>query len=70
VRRFVVIDRPNHGIINCSADPANYFQAPTAGGFTPSGEVCKELGSPDAPFLHLLNGRNERSEDNGPRACS
>ncbi|SCK24031.1 Lipase (class 2) [Variovorax sp. HW608] len=24
VRRFVAIDGPNHGIINCSPDPANY----------------------------------------------
>ncbi|MEJ8859555.1 hypothetical protein WKW79_33685 [Variovorax robiniae] len=66
VRRFVAIDGPNHGIINCSPDPANYFQAPAAGGFTPASEVCQELGSPDTPFLRLLNGRNERSEDDGP----
>ena len=59
VRRFVAIDGPNHGIINCSPDPANYFQAPAAGGFTPASEVCQELGSPDTPFLRLLNGRNE-----------
>ena len=55
VRRFVAIDGPNGGIINCSPDPANYFQAPAAGGFTPSSEVCQELGSPDTPFLKLLN---------------
>ena len=24
--------------------------------FTPSAEVCQELGSPDTPFLRLLNG--------------
>jgi pimeloyl-ACP methyl ester carboxylesterase len=55
VRRFVAIDGPNHGIINCSPNPANYFQAPAAGGFTPNSEICKELGSPDTPFLKRLN---------------
>ena len=55
VRRFVAIDGPNHGIINCSPNPLNYFQLPAAGGFTPSSEICKELGSPDTPFLRRLN---------------
>lgn len=55
VRRFVAIDGPNHGIINCSPNPLNYFQLPAAGGFTPSSEICKELGSPDTPFLQRLN---------------
>ena len=55
VRRFVAIDGPNGGIINCSRDPANYWQAPASGGFTPNSEVCQELGSPDTPFLKLLN---------------
>ena len=55
VRRFVAIDGPNHGIINCSPDPLNYYQAPASGGFTPSSEVCVELGSPDTPFLRRLN---------------
>lgn len=67
VRRFVAIDGPNHGIINCSPDPANYWQAPAAGGFTPGSEVCQELGSPDTPFLRLLNARKGRDEDDGPR---
>jgi pimeloyl-ACP methyl ester carboxylesterase len=57
VRRLVAVDGPNHGIINCSPDPANYFQAPAAGGFTPSAEVCVELGSPNTPFLQKLNAR-------------
>ncbi len=57
VRRLVAIDGPNHGIINCSASPLNYYQLPASGGFTPSSEVCQELGSPDTPFLKLLNGR-------------
>lgn len=55
VRRLVAIDGPNHGIINCSPNPLNYFQLPAAGGFTPSSEICKELGSPDTPFLRRLN---------------
>lgn len=66
VRRLVAIDGPNHGIINCSPDPANYFQAPAAGGFTPASEVCQELGSPDTPFLRLLNGRHGGRENDGP----
>lgn len=55
VRRFVAVDGPNGGIINCSPNPANYFQLPALGGFTPSAEVCRELGSPDTPFLKRLN---------------
>jgi pimeloyl-ACP methyl ester carboxylesterase len=55
VRRFVAIDGPNHGIINCSPNALNYWQAPAAGGFTPDSEVCVELGSPHTPFLKLLN---------------
>ncbi len=56
VRRLVAIDGPNQGIINCSASPLNYYQLPASGGFTPSSEICQELGSPDTPFLKLLNG--------------
>lgn len=55
VRRFVAIDGPNHGIINCSPNPANFYQLPQQGGFTPNSEVCVELGSPNTPFLKLLN---------------
>ena len=66
VRRFVAIDGPNQGIINCSPDPANYFQFPAAGGFTPSSEVCAELGSPDTPFLRLLNGRGSDNQGRHP----
>jgi len=55
VRRLVAIDGPNHGIINCSPNPLNFFQLPSQGGFTPSSEVCVELGSPNTPFLKLLN---------------
>ena len=55
VRRLVAIDGPNHGIINCSPNPLNYFQAPAAGGFTPQSEVCREFGSPRHAFLERLN---------------
>jgi pimeloyl-ACP methyl ester carboxylesterase len=65
VRRFVAIDGPNHGIINCSPDPANYWQAAAAGGFTPSSDVCQEVGSPDTPFLRLLNGPGGSRETMG-----
>ncbi len=66
VRRLVAIDGPNHGIINCSPEPANYFQLAAAGGFTPSSEVCQELGSPNTPFLRLLNGPGGAFETLGP----
>ena len=70
VRRFVAIDGPNGGIINCSPNAANYWQAPAAGGFTPHSEVCVELGSPNTRFLKLLNGGRGADNDgdrNGPR---
>ena len=60
VRRFVAIDGPNHGIINCSPNPLNYWQDPSLGGFTPSSAVCQELGSPDSPFLQALNKAEAR----------
>jgi hypothetical protein len=53
----VAIDGPNHGIINCSPSPLNYWQAPSLGGFTPSSAICQELGSPRTPFLKRLNHR-------------
>jgi len=55
VRRLVAIDGPNHGIVNCSPSPQNYYQLPGYGGFTPESAVCQELGSPDTPFLRQLN---------------
>ena len=55
VRRFVAVDGPNHGIINCSPSPDNYWQLGFLGGFTPSSAVCQELGSPNTPFLIRLN---------------
>jgi pimeloyl-ACP methyl ester carboxylesterase len=65
VRRMVAIDGPNHGIINCSPNAANFWQLPSLGGFSPSSEVCQELGSPNTPFLQLLNGKHGRKEDDG-----
>jgi pimeloyl-ACP methyl ester carboxylesterase len=59
VRRFVAIDGANHGIINCSPNPLNYWQAPSLGGFTPASAVCQELGSPNTPFLKRLNKGQE-----------
>ncbi len=59
VRRLVAIDGPNGGIINCSPLAANFWQLPALGGFTPSSEVCQELGSPDTAFLRLLNRHGE-----------
>jgi pimeloyl-ACP methyl ester carboxylesterase len=59
VRRFVAIDGPNHGIVNCSPSPANYWQLSVLGGFTPASAVCQEYGSPNTPFLSWLNRGSE-----------
>jgi pimeloyl-ACP methyl ester carboxylesterase len=59
VRRLVAIDGPNHGIIDCSPDPLNYWQLPASGGFTPSSPVCQEYGRADSPFLSWLNRGQE-----------
>jgi pimeloyl-ACP methyl ester carboxylesterase len=59
VRRFVAIDGPNHGIINCSPSPLNYFQLPQFGGFTPDSAICLEYGSDNTPLLRFLNDGNE-----------
>jgi pimeloyl-ACP methyl ester carboxylesterase len=59
VRRLVSIDGPHHGIINCSPSPQNYYQLPAFGGFTPSSELCQEVGSPNTPFLKRLNGQGQ-----------
>ncbi len=66
VRALVAIDGPNHGIINCSPSPLNYFQLPALGAFTPNSAVCEELGSPNTPFLKRLNGRHGSEETEGP----
>ena len=68
VRRLVAVDGPNHGIVDCSPDPLNYWQAPSLGGFTPSSAICQEYGSPDTPFLQRLNKNEGRGEgENGPQ---
>jgi hypothetical protein len=59
VRRLVAIDGPNHGIVDCSPSLANYWQLPALGGFTPKSAICQEYGSPDTPFLSLLNRGDE-----------
>ena len=59
VRRLVAIDGPNHGIIDCSPSPLNYWQAPSLGGFTPDSAVCREYGSDHTPFLDWLNRGQE-----------
>jgi pimeloyl-ACP methyl ester carboxylesterase len=59
VRRLVAIDGPNHGIVDCSPSLANYWQVPALGGFTPQSAICQEYGSPDTPFLSLLNRGSE-----------
>jgi pimeloyl-ACP methyl ester carboxylesterase len=59
VRRFVAIDGPNHGIVDCSPNPLNYWQLAALGGFTPDSAVCREYGSDHTPFLTWLNHGNE-----------
>lgn len=66
VRRLVTIDSPHHGIVNCSGEPANYFQLPAFGGFTPTSDLCQEVGSPHTPFLQRLNGPGGSRETEGP----
>ena len=56
VRRLVAIDGPNHGIINCSPSPANFYQSPGSGGFTPDSALCLEYGSDNTPLVRFING--------------
>jgi pimeloyl-ACP methyl ester carboxylesterase len=60
VEHLVAIDSPNHGIVNCSPNPLNYFQLPALGGFTPDSAVCLEYGAADTPFLLALNKKETR----------
>jgi pimeloyl-ACP methyl ester carboxylesterase len=62
VEHLVAIDSPNHGIVDCSPNPRNYFQLPPLGGFTPDSAVCLEYGAEDTPFLTKLN----RKETHAP----
>jgi pimeloyl-ACP methyl ester carboxylesterase len=59
VRHLVAIDGPNHGIVDCSPPPLNYFAVPALGGFTPDSAICSEYGSDHTPFLTRLNARDE-----------
>jgi len=59
VRTLVGVDGVNHGIIDCSPSPQNYFQPAAAGGFTPDSPLCRELGSDHTPLLSALNARDE-----------
>ena len=60
VRALVAIDGPNHGIIDCSPSPLNYFQLPSLGGFTPDSAICLEYGSDHTPLLAALNRHETR----------
>jgi pimeloyl-ACP methyl ester carboxylesterase len=59
VRGLVAIDGPNHGIIDCSPSPANFYQLASGGGFTPSSAVCDEYGSDHTQLLTVLNAAGE-----------
>jgi hypothetical protein len=59
---LVAIDGPNHGIVDCSPPPLNYFALPALGGFTPDSAICREYGSDHTPFLLTVN----RTERKGP----
>lgn len=59
VRRVVTIASPNHGITDCSPDPANYWQLAALGGFTPDSAICREYGSDETPLLERVNRGNE-----------
>jgi pimeloyl-ACP methyl ester carboxylesterase len=59
VRSLVAIDGPNHGIIDCSPNPANYFQLPANGGFIPHSAICDEYGSDHTQLLTTLNAVGE-----------
>jgi pimeloyl-ACP methyl ester carboxylesterase len=59
VRALVAIDGPNHGIVDCSPNPANIFQMVSGGGFTPNSAVCDEYGSDHTQLLTVLNAAGE-----------
>jgi pimeloyl-ACP methyl ester carboxylesterase len=65
VRGLVAIDGPNHGIIDCSPSPANFYQLPSGGGFTPSSAVCDEYGSDHTQLLTVLNAAGETPPPTG-----
>ena len=57
-RRLVAVDGPNHGIINCSPSPQNYYAAPAAGGSTPTAP-CAGRGVRRTPLMAALNTGDE-----------
>ncbi len=59
VRSLVAIDGPNHGIVDCSPSPANYFQMPDEGGFIPDSAICDEYGAATTQLLTTLNAGGE-----------
>ena len=59
VRSLVAIEGPNHGIIDCSPDPLNYFQLPANGGFIPTSAICDEYGNEETQLLTTLNAVGE-----------
>jgi len=59
VRHLVGVAGPDHGIINCSPNPLNYFQLPSQGGFTPDSPVCQEFGTDHTDLLVGLNAVDE-----------
>jgi pimeloyl-ACP methyl ester carboxylesterase len=59
VRSVVSVDGPNHGIVNCSPNPGNYWQLPALGGFNPDSAICREYGSDHTPLMQALNGGDE-----------
>ena len=59
VRSLVAIDGPNHGIVDCSPSPANFYQLPASGGFVPDSAICEEYGSDHTQLLSVLNGAGE-----------
>ena len=59
VRSLVAIDGPNHGIVDCSPSPGNFFNQPADGGFIPDSAICDEYGAANTQFLTALNAGGE-----------
>jgi pimeloyl-ACP methyl ester carboxylesterase len=59
VHKLVAIDGPNHGIVDCSPAPANFYQLPADGGFVPDSAICEEYGSDHTQLLSVLNAAGE-----------
>ena len=59
VRALVAVDGPNHGIVDCSPSPLNYWQEPANGGFIPDSAICDEYGSDSTQLLTTLNAAGE-----------